>query len=424
MASVSRETKVGRIGWRIRFYVDDRRREIYLAVGGKRGESMAKKIAGHVENLARSKGKNVAADPASVAWVNGTDGSLRENLIAWGLADPVVQRRLDDSARLLGAFIDSYLDSRSDIKVGTITNYKQTRRLLVEYFGESKGLKSITVADAERWKRWLLDRLAIATACKHIKRAKTLFTFAVDDRLLSSSPFAKIKAGDDANPSRQRFIDRSMSARILAACPDADWRSVFALSRFGGLRCPSEVLGLRWSDVDWGGGRLRIESPKTGLRFCPMFPEIREALSEAFEVAPDRAIYVVGRYRGGVNLRTQFGRTIQAAGVVPWPKLFNNLRASCRTDLQERFPSHVINSWLGQSTKVAEKHYLQVTDDHWAAAVESCPPVRPPISGQSCPIGKNHETNKPPENIGDDAFRGLLIADLVTPTGFEPVLPA
>ena len=36
-----------------------------------------------------------------------------------------------------------------------------------------------------------------------------------------------------------------------------------ALSRYGGLRCPSEHLALKWSDVDWDKSRIRVPSPKT-----------------------------------------------------------------------------------------------------------------------------------------------------------------
>ncbi len=31
-------------------------------------------------------------------------------------------------------------------------------------------------------------------------------------------------------------------------------------------------------------------------------------------------------------------------------------------------PDHVSNSWLGHSGKVAEDHYLQVTEEHWQRA--------------------------------------------------------
>lgn len=422
MASVLRETKAGRVGWRIRFYCDGRRRELYIAGGGKKSERQAKQIAHHVEELAQSKSRNLAAAPESMAWALGTTGRLRDSLVAWGLIEPVNPRLRTDAGRFLGAFCDAYIESRTDAKPNTISNYKQARRLLCEYFGDRCLINSITPSAADKWRRWMSsDRgLSVSTISKHCKRAKTMMNEAVRDRLLAVSPFAGLKGGSEVNPDRQRFIDRAAADRMLEACPDSDWRCIFALARFGGLRCPSEVLGLRWTDIDWDAGRMRIDSPKTGLRFCPLFPELRAVLSEAFGVAPDGAVYVVSRYRQEQNIRTQFGRIIERAGLVPWPKPFVNLRASRRTELQEQFPSHVINTWLGQSTVIAERHYLQVTDAHWQAAIESCPPIRPPIGDQTGPISKNHDKLETPKNTGFDGLMGLAMAIPIPPLGLEP----
>lgn len=52
----------------------------------------------------------------------------------------------------------------------------------------------------------------------------------------------------------------------------------------------------------------------------------------------------------------------------PWPKLWVNLRASCRTDVEEEFPTHVCNAWLGHSKAVADKHYLRVKPEYIAKA--------------------------------------------------------
>jgi hypothetical protein len=51
------------------------------------------------------------------------------------------------------------------------------------------------------------------------------------------------------------------------------------------------------------------------------------------------------------------------AGVPRWGKLWQNLRSSCQTDLEERFPSHVACAWMGNTEQVARRHYLQVTED-------------------------------------------------------------
>jgi len=69
--------------------------------------------------------------------------------------------------------------------------------------------------------------------------------------------------------------------------------------------------------------------------------------------------------RKGVNLRTQLERIIAKAGHQVWPRLFQNLRASCATDWVQRYPSHVVAKWLGHSPKVAAQHYLMSRDQGW-----------------------------------------------------------
>ena len=70
------------------------------------------------------------------------------------------------------------------------------------------------------------------------------------------------------------------------------------------------------------------------------------------------------------NLRTQAHRIIKKAGLKPWEKTFQNLRASRETELVEDFPIHVVTGWLGNSPDVARKHYLQTHEEHFERAVE------------------------------------------------------
>ena len=51
------------------------------------------------------------------------------------------------------------------------------------------------------------------------------------------------------------------------------------LCRYAGLRCPSEVFALRWSDIELDAGRMRVRSPTgenfgKGIREVPLFPEV------------------------------------------------------------------------------------------------------------------------------------------------------
>jgi integrase len=202
---------------------------------------------------------------------------------------------------------------------------------------------------------------------------------AVDRELIDRNPFKDAdRATSSGDRRRQFFVTREITSRVLDALPDAEWRLLFALSRFAGLRCPSEHLCLRWSDVDFAAGRMLVTSPKTEhhdgkeSRTVPIFPELRPYLEEVYDLAIDGTEFAITRYRrSNANLRTSLIRYIRRAGLEPWPKLFNNLRSSCQTELEEHFPSHVVCAWLGNSERVAREHYLQVTEAHFERAIGS-----------------------------------------------------
>jgi hypothetical protein len=129
--------------------------------------------------------------------------------------------------------------------------------------------------------------------------------------------------------------------------------------------------------VDWERGRFRVTSPKTerhegkAERWVPIFPELRPYLEEAFELAAEGSVYVITRYRDtNRNLRTQLNRIIRRAGLTAWPRLFQNLRASRETELTAEYPLHVVCAWIGNTERIAAKHYLQVTEDYFARAAE------------------------------------------------------
>ncbi len=207
-------------------------------------------------------------------------------------------------------------------------------------------------------------------------------------RLIEEDPFSEVVAAVTGNSEKFYFLTREDSEKIYRACPDLQWRLIFALARFGGLRCPSEILLLKWSDIDWTAGRIRVRSPKTehhqgkDIRMIPLFPELRSLLLEARADAGESE-FVVTRYHDATqNLRTTFQKIVKRARLKAWPKLFQNLRSTRQTELCEEFPSHVVSAWIGNSEKVAKEHYLQVTDKHFerAAHVPDAKKVTRPVT--------------------------------------------
>jgi len=70
--------------------------------------------------------------------------------------------------------------------------------------------------------------------------------------------------------------------------------------------------------------------------------------------APDGQKFVVPRILDPrTNLRTTLTKIVERAGFEPWPRLFQNLRASCATDWVQRYPNHDVARWLGHSPLIA-----------------------------------------------------------------------
>ena len=318
----------------------------------------------------------------------------------------------------LDAFIQNYIDKRNDIKPGTRINLEGVKKRLIDFFGTDRKVQDITAGDAEDFRQALLGQgKAENTVQRAIGRARQFFGDAIRRGLIESNPFQGMAAAVKANPSRFHFVTREDAQLVLDACSDAQWRMIFCLARYGGLRCPSEVLALKWEDVDWKHNRMRVPSPKTEhleggeSRLIPLFPELREILLEGFEQAEPGTVHVITKYRvQNSNLRTYLHRIIRKAGLEPWPKTFQNLRSTRETELAETFPIHVVCKWIGNSEPVAKTHYLQTTDEHFERAVRDS---RPKKATQN-PTQKLHETprseknNFPQESTEDDDESGLI----------------
>jgi integrase len=346
--------------------------------------------------------------------------------------------------------------SRPYRKESTLTVLKQTRRCLVGYFGADKRLADVTSADADQWRVWLAtegnvrdndrDTLSENTIRRHSGRARQFFAAAVKRKLIASNPFSELPTAVRGNQARQRFVTRGEIQAVIDVAPDTEWRLIIALARYGGLRIPSELLALRWADVDLPGGRMTIRASKTehhvagGIRTCPIFPELKPYLEAAWDAAAEGADFVIARYRQkNANLRTQLERIIERAGLTPWPKLFHNLRASRQTELLDCFPVKAVCSWLGNSQPVALEHYAQVTDDHFRAAITQATPGRGEAESEAVAKQnpKQHAaavsrmiSRSSTQAVGEHGVvqlgamtREALQNQTVTPRGLEPLLP-
>ncbi|MCE5276979.1 MAG: tyrosine-type recombinase/integrase [Planctomycetaceae bacterium] len=403
-------------------------------------------MCSHVEALCRAKRSGQPVPDATAAWTADLSGKLRRQLEGLDLLEPRERR----TCPALGEWLQSYIDGRGDVKESTGTVYGHTKRCLINFFGEGRRLDTITPGDADAFRVHLAtsddetDREALAdnTVRRRMGIAKQFFRAAQRKRLIGDNPFDGQATVVRENAKRFYYVTETEAQAVLAACPDAQWKLIFALARYGGLRCPSEVLKLKWVDIDWEHDRFTVHSDKTehhadgGIRQVPIFPEILPHLRDVFEQAAEGTEYVITRYRDPKqNLRTQLTKIIKRAGVTPWGKLFQNLRSTRETELAETYPVQTVCRWIGNTPKIAMRHYLQTTEEHWTRAAGKAKQGEGENRGQNRgqPVhstdgqeGTQRQTEE--ENLDISAVKlGETPTDLYGPnqpvgdTGLEPV---
>jgi integrase len=373
MASVSTQKSTGLR--RVLFQgLDGQRAAIHL---GKVSMASAREIAGHVDHLAVCRRSGVDCRRSTRDWIERiqTDWpKLANRLFELGLIRNTVQ-----ADQQFESFVDRLIATRSDVKPNTLKLWRQSAQKIQQFFGD-RMLRSLTAKDGNDYLRWLSSAVehggaghSASTPSKHLTIAKGFLNEAVDAEILIANPFQKVKADRSVDKRRRRFVSASLIESVINSTEDVELRAIIALSRWGGLRTPSEPFALQWQHIDWQRQRITVPAVKTKLRELPLFPELVPYLTVLMNAAADQspAGHLINRLSqfSDSNLRKQLTQTILSAGSAPWPKIFHNLRASRQTELEERFPRKTVCEWMGNSESVADRHYLQVLDEHFDRAV-------------------------------------------------------
>jgi site-specific recombinase XerD len=366
MASISSDPSGNRT---VQFFAGDgKRRSIRI---GKFDMKSAREIARRIEELNNAKIAGLVIDRNTAEWLSGIADVLHQKIAAAGL---VASREVRAEAPTLEKFIENFLAKRAVAAPTTLLSMRISAKRLIEYFGADTRIDKIGEGDADDWLLWLTHekKYARATIGRTVKRARQFFRPALRRHLIDKNPFADIKAPSQKNEARKHFVTQEVAYRVIDACPDLEWKLIFALSRFGGLRCPSEHLALGWQDVNWEQDRFLVRSPKKNdERWVPIFPELRPFLAKAFDAAPEGAVHVITKRRPSAQRWGMLlGRILAKAGIEPWERIFHNLRASRETELSAIYPIAAVCRWLGNSAKVADDHYLMALERDFEKAAE------------------------------------------------------
>ena len=406
---------------RIQFFGSDgKRRTIRL---GRVTRKQAEAVSARIERLVAATIVSHPPDDETSRWLADLDDILYAKLAAAGLARP-------REGLTLGGWVAKYVASRNDLKPASVYKLQQTGEKLLRFFSPNTPLRAITVDQAADWRQWLLgEGLSEATVRQQCRNAKTIFAEAVERGLLPQSPVRNLKSGVIA-ATNDRYISPDEADRVLAACPNEQWRLLFALARFAGLRTPSETHLLTWADVDWGRGRLTVRSPKTEhfagkeQRIVPITRRLMPILQQAFDSAGEGEERVITLSRN--NLRRGLQVIARRAGIPPWEDTYQTLRRSCEVEWAQSYPQFAVSRWIGHSITVSGKHYANSVPDELfdRAASEGLAEAAQKAAQQgaatACTGGKTEgagETPAPVSACGCDALQPHFSSSGRTRTG-------
>jgi len=373
---------------------------------------------------ARLSGAPLSLDTAD--WLGNLPNGLQERLCRQGVIDESMIRPTETT---LGEFVDLYFSRPEDRAWRTINQFRITANNLLCYFGADRQLRSITHGEAIDYKKWLgaprgksQKKWETATVNRNCGRSKEMLSYAKDRGLIDQNPFDRIRGLTvRANPERQFIVGPDLTDRIMAAMPDTTWRLIFALARYCGLRSPSEQRTLRWEHIRWDDGKIDVYCQKTKRhtgrewREVPLWPVLLPYLEAARAEAPADAEWVIDRYRSErANPAVQYARLLKRAGIPRYPKLMQNLRYTRAMELiDEGYPGHVVEAWIGHSAEVGKEHYRGVTEDHFRRALSQTRPVEPrPASDRrvksGSPGGPNRGQQTPNPTASENCDRDNL----------------
>lgn len=149
------------------------------------------------------------------------------------------------------------------VSARTLVGYRQTVAIFVPLIG------SITLRDLrpDHIQAALATYIATGrsnrTAAKHHAVLKGALARAVTVQLIYRNPAQAVER-PRAERREMQTADPEMLELILNSCADDDFRRIIYFAVHTGFRA-GEILGLRWSDVDWEHGQLHLQRARNSF---------------------------------------------------------------------------------------------------------------------------------------------------------------
>jgi integrase len=270
-------------------------------------------------------------------------------------------------------------------KATTVNDYRSIVRAHVVPFFEGRPLETVDVVAVEDYARIKLrEGLAPKTVRNHMMLLSGIFRHAVKYGWCTANPVAAAdRPSADGAYADVRFLGREELEALVRAVPDDELgameRVLYLTAAMTGLR-QGELVALRWRDVDWGAGVVRVRrsytrggytTPKSrrSARAVPMAERLAAELKRHHHgsrwTADDDLVFahpLTGGPYDASRLRKRFKDALGRAGVRR--VRFHDLRHTFGTQMAAAgAPLRAIQEWMGHQDHSTTQIYADHAPD-------------------------------------------------------------
>jgi integrase len=269
---------------------------------------------------------------------------------------------------------------------------------------------SIRKVNVQKYITARCNSVAPATVLREVSVLKHILSLAVEWEIIPVNPSQGVKAPKPP-AGRLRYLQPTELRALIDACPD--WlRPIVGLAVSTGMR-RSEILGLRWLDLDLEHGRLMLPQTKNGEGRIVYLNQIAVASIESLPSSENwRTTDRLFPDIGPDQISVAFGRVCKKVGIEDFS--FHDLRHTAASWMRMKGADiHTVAQLLGHKDLRMAARYQHLSPQFLSEAVRTLDGVFGDLRYQ----GVTAVAALPEGNPVSAA------ESVASPTGFEPVLP-
>lgn len=289
-------------------------------------------------------------------------------------------------------FLGRFLESRQDNR-GAWERDKKAVNQFLAFLGDRREItiRNVTRGIANDFMEAELERVSSGTVKRYLATLSCAFNKAVDQEIISMSPFKGVippKAARHDKQERKAFTPKEIQ-KMVKTFPD-EWPDMIQVCLYTGGQRIGDIARLKWEQIDLQGGVLYMTTEKTKRRMSkPIIVPLRRVLDGRYSNRISEYVFPIAAMRhaqaGGKSskLSLEFTGLLKEHGFIREKKRkegqrrelselsFHSLRASAVTVLRlSGVPADLCRFIVGHDSEDIERGYIRPQDEDIANAME------------------------------------------------------